>query len=89
MEPKQECPYKVGDVVRLRSGGPRLTVVEVRRYEPLNEHEEFHYRLSVSWFRQDSSLDANILRAEAVESERVATPYASFARPKAIPPSFR
>lgn len=66
-------PFKVGDIVTLRSGGPDMTVVYI-------EPEVIHF----AWF-VDGELKTSNLPSGALEHHMVAL-IPSASRPKAAPP---
>lgn len=49
--------YKIGDVVRLRSGGPMLTVGDVRQ-------EDDHWVVMCDWFNEQGDSNSDVFRVE-------------------------
>ena len=54
-----ETVFKVGDVVRLKSGGPKMTVIDI--------NGESHSQISVAWFVDDGDLRSTSGPAASLE----------------------
>lgn len=62
--------FEKGDVVRLKSGGPSMTVIDIGDYSPLDAKDG----VKCTWFDDKKKLNTEVFDAAALERFKPAAP---------------